>query len=411
MLGGEILGLFDFLKPKQERTRLKYVEMMNGGIPVFTSFGDNIYASDIVQGCIRCIATSVGKLQPKHIRTKDGIQTIVNSSINRLLRHKPNEYMTTTDFLEKIVYLREMHKNVFIYPTYKPVINDGNISREYTGFYPLNPSNTDFVEDASGKIFVKFTFLNGYNVTIPYNDLIHWRKDFTANDIMGGDINGRPDNKSLLTLLNADNTAVQSIDKTVKSSFGVKGIVKLNTFLDEDKQRAELKVFEDKMLNSGSGILTMDMKSDFIPVNINPQAVEPETMRFITERILNNYGVPLSVFNGDFTEEQYQAFYEKTLEGIIISLGRCFTKTLFTDNELSFGNEIIFFNQGLNFTSTENKIKAVDILSSRGTLTDNQILAIFGYPPFDGGDVRKQSLNYINRELADSYQMKGGETK
>ena len=405
------MGLFDFLKPKQERTRLKYVEMMNGGIPVFTSFGDNIYASDIVQGCIRCIATSVGKLQQKHIRTKDGIQTIVNSSINRLLRHKPNEYMTTTDFLEKIVYLREMHKNVFIYPTYKPVINDGNISREYTGFYPLNPSNTDFVEDASGKIFVKFTFLNGYNVTIPYNDLIHWRKDFTANDIMGGDINGRPDNKSLLTLLNADNTAVQSIDKTVKSSFGVKGIVKLNTFLDEEKQRAELKVFEDKMLNSGSGILTMDMKSDFIPVSINPQAVEPETMRFITERILNNYGVPLSVFNGDFTEEQYQAFYEKTLEGIIISLGRCFTKTLFTDNELSFGNEIIFFNQGLNFTSTENKIKAVDILSSRGTLTDNQILAIFGYPPFDGGDVRKQSLNYINRDLADSYQMKGGETK
>lgn len=407
------MGIFDFLRPKEEKVKMKYVSMMNGSVPVFSSFGDNVYASDIVQGCIRCIANSVGKLQPKHIRTdKDGMQIPVNGSINRLLRFKPNEFMTTTDFLEKITYLREINKNVFIYPTYKQsILPDGTIKKEYTGLYPLNPVTTEFVEDAKGKMFVRFTFLNGYDTTLPYNELIHWRKDFSANDLMGGDALGRADNKSLLSLLNSDNTAVQSIDKAVKSSFGIKGIVKMNTFLDDDKQKAEMQVFEEKIASSGSGILPMDMKSDFIPVNINPKAVEPETMKFITERILNNYGVPLAVFNGDFTEEQYQSFYEKTLEGIIISLGRCFSKTLFTDRELEFGNEIIFYNQGLNYTSMANKIQAVDILSSRGTMTDNQILAVFGYPPFEGGNIRKQSLNYINRELADAYQMKSSTGK
>ena len=92
---------------------------------------------------------------------------------------------------------------------------------------------------------------------------------------------------------------------------------------------------------------------------------------------------------------------------MIISLGRCFSATLFTENELEFGNEIIFYNQGLVYTSMANKIAAVDILSSRGTFTDNQILSVFGYPPFEGGNKRKQSLNYINAELADSYQMNG----
>lgn len=408
MLGGEKVGLFDFLKQRrQSTTKMRYVEMMNGGIPVFTSFGDDIYASDIIQGCIRCIATSIGKLQPKHIRTdKDGMQTIVGSSINKLLRHKPNEYMTTTDFLEKIVYIREMHKNVFIYPTYRTIISEGKISREYTGFYPLNPMDVVFVEDNSGKLFVEFTFLNGYKTTIPYSDLIHWRKDFAANDLMGGDVNGYANNKSLLTLLNTDNTAIQSIDKAVKSSFGIKGIIKINSFLDDDKQQAAIKSFEEKIASAGSGILPLDLKSDFIPVNINPKAVDTETMQFITERILHNYGVSLPIFNGDFTEQQYQSFFEKTLEGMIISLGRCFTKTLFTDTELSHGNQIVFYNQNLEYTTIENKIKFVDIVSSRGTLTDNQILAIFGYPPFEGGNVRKQSLNFIDTSIANDYQMK-----
>lgn len=401
------MGIFDIFKTKEEKTRMKYVAMMNGNVPVFSSFGDNIYASDIVQGCIRCIATAVGKLQPKHIRIEsDGMQIPVNSSINRLLKFKPNEYMTTTDFLEKITYLREINKNVFIYPTYVEVLSGTTITKKYTGLYPLNPVTTEFVEDSSGKMFVRFTFLNGYETILPYNELIHWRKDFTENDLMGGDSQGRADNKSLLTLLKSDYTAIQSIDKAVKSSFGVKGIIKMNSFIDEDKQKLELKSFEEKITSSGSGIVPMDMKSDFIPVSINPKAVDAETMTFITERILNNYGVPLAIFNGDFTEEQYQSFYEKTLEGIIVSLGRCFSKTLFSDRELEVGNEIIFYNQGLNYTSMANKIQAVDILSSRGTMTDNQILAVFGYPPFKGGNVRKQSLNYINRELADTYQMK-----
>ena len=57
------------------------------------------------------------------------------------------------------------------------------------------------------------------------------------------------------------------------------------------------------------------------------------------------------------------------------------------------------------FTSITNKIKFADIVSRFGGLTDNQLLAVFGYPPFEGGDIRHQSLNYVNREIADKYQL------
>ena len=63
------------------------------------------------------------------------------------------------------------------------------------------------------------------------------------------------------------------------------------------------------------------------------------------------------------------------------------------------------------FTSVENKIKSADIMSKVGVLTDNQIAAIFGYPPFEGGDVRHMSLNFINRDIADTYQLSKGRGK
>ncbi|NDO45836.1 phage portal protein [Clostridium sp. ASF356] len=383
--------------------------MMNGSTPIFSQFGNDIYASDIVQGCIRCIATAIGKCSPRHIKTDEqGMQKTVKGSINRLLHFQPNPFMTTTDFLEKIVYLREMYKNAFIYTTFKEIpIKEGYVKREYTGFYPLQPIQTTFLENEKGTLFIEFLFANGESYIFPYKDIIHWRKDFGANEFMGGDSTGSAANNAILKLLKTDHTVIESMDNAVRSTTGVRGIVKMVGLFDEEKQKQQRIAFEQKLNAGQSGFLTMDAKSDFIPIQLNPKVLDKDTMEFVEQRILNQYGISMAIYNGDFTEEQYQAFYEKTLENMIISLGRCFSATLFTENELEFGNEIIFYNQGLVYTSMANKIAAVDILSSRGTFTDNQILSVFGYPPFEGGNKRKQSLNYINAELADSYQMNG----
>ena len=76
--------------------------MLDGLIPVFSQFGHDIYASDVVQMAIDCIATEISKLQPRHIRTDaNGMQTVPKSSINRLFKFAPNPLMTTRDFLEK----------------------------------------------------------------------------------------------------------------------------------------------------------------------------------------------------------------------------------------------------------------------------------------------------------------------
>ncbi len=405
------MGIFSSIKKNRQdkQKRMAYAKMMNGYTPVFTQFGDDIYASDIIKVAIRRKATEMSKLNPRHIRidSETGMQNNVNSDIARLLKFGPNPLMTTSDFMEKITYLREINKNVYIYPTYEKIINkkDNTYVRKYTGLYPLNPIQVDFIEDAAGKLFIRFYFNDGEPYTFLYSDIIHWRKDYGANDFIGGTATGEPDNKSLLKLLNTNDTIVQGLGESVKAGLNIRGIIKVNTLMSDEKQEKEREKFEEKMKNNVSGILPLDMKSDFIPITIDPKVIDKDTMEFIDKRILANFDMPVKIFNGDFTEEDYQAFYENCLESDVISLGRCFTKALFTKRELEVGNEIIFYQQGLIFTNMKNKIDAVNILSNLGVLTDNQILNIFGYPPFEGGDIRHMSLNYINRDIADQYQM------
>ena len=396
-----------FKKVKSVATNYTYAKMLNGRLPVFSQFGTNIYASDVVQSCCRCIATEMSKLQPTHIRNdSNGNKANVKGNINRLLRFSPNPLMTTKDFLEKSTYLWLYHCNCFIYPTFNvKKIGEEKYIREYTGLYPLNPTNVEFLQDITNTLFVRFKFGNGERYTLPYADVIHWRRDFSLNDLMGGDENGQANHEAILRVLNFDNMLFQGIEKGIKSSLGVRGIIKINSLLNDEKQEEERKAFEEKLKKNESGFLPMDAKGEYIPININPKMIDKGTLEFVQSKILNYFGVSLPILTGDFTEEQYQAFYEKTLEPNIIALSQAFTKTLFTTREIDMGNEVNFYAQKLIFTNTKNKIEATTILSNLGTLTKNQALEIFGFPPFEGGNVRVQSLNYVNVDLVDKYQM------
>jgi len=405
--GGDRLALIasfkNLISKGKEYIRAK---MLGGYTPTFSQFGQDIYASDVVQNCIDIIATEISKLQPKHIRTdSDGMQKIPKSSLNRLFKFAPNPVMTTRDFLEKMVWLLFLNYNVFIYPIFEYRKDSQGSVRYYTGFYPLNPYQVDFVEDVAGALYVKLHFPSGDAFTIPYSDIIHIRKKFSVNDIMGGGLNGQPDNSALLKVLEINDVVLQGLEKGIKTSMSVRGIIKISTMMDDEAQRKERARFE-KMLNSGdSALLPLDMKGDFLPVNIDPKFVDKETMAFLKSSVQEWYGVSQAILARDYNDEQYQAFYESTLEPLIIGLGQAFSRTLFTDRELDTGNEIIFYHKDVMYLSTNAKLNLLKTAGEQGLLSDNQKLALLGYPPVEGGDRRTQSLNYIDVNLINQYQM------
>lgn len=394
-----------FKRPPKQK---KFAPTLDGFIPIYGQTGTGIYYSDVVQQALKCIVDEMKKLNPTHIRMKGNDPVpIADSSVQKVLSN-PNQLMTTSEFIEKTIWLLLMNYNAFIIPTYYVWIDEktGEERRRYEALYPINPSQVDFIEDAAGRLFVTFTFWNGSQSTISYDDVIHIKYNYSVNQYMGGNEMGQPDQRALLKTLELNETLLNGVAKAMKASYAVNGVVKYNTLMDDGKVEAALKELERKLQNSESGFLPLDLKTEFTSLPHTSEIVDSDTLKFIDEKILRNWGVPLHILKGDFTKAQYNAFYQKTLEPLIIALSQAFTKKLFTDRERSFGNRVDFYPKELIFLSVEQTLEMINILSPTGGLYENEKRVALGLKPLPELEgLRYMSLNWVNADMANQYQL------
>ena len=398
-------GLFDKLFHREPKTS-KWAPTLDGFVPIYSQFGTSIYASDVVQQALKCIVDEIKKLNPTHVRYKGSDPVPVKSDIQDTL-DSPNPLMTTSEFLEKIGWLLLMNYNAFIIPVYKTWTDEktGEERRYYEALYPINPTQVDFIEDAGGRLFAKFLFWNGYDTTVPYDDVIHIRYNYSINQYMGGNELGQPDNQALLKTLQLNEQLLQGIAKAMNASYAVNGVVKYNTYLDDGTVAAQLAEFEKKLANSQSGFVPLDLKTEFTPLQRNTQIVNEQTLKFIDEKILRNFGVPLAILTGDYTKEQYNAFYQKTLEPLIISISQAFTKKVFTNREKAFGNRVELYPKELIFMTVTQTLEMINILSPTGGLFENEKRVALGLKPLPELEGKRyMSLNWIDADNAAQYQ-------
>lgn len=397
---------FDRLFRRAPKNR-KFAPTFDGYLPIYGQFGTNIYASDVVQQALKCIVDEMKKLNPTHVRYNGSDPVPVKSTVQDVLNN-PNDLMTTSEFIEKVCWLLLMNYNAFIIPTYYTWIDDktGAERRYYESLYPINPTQVDFIEDASGRMFVTFWFWNGSQSTIPYDDVIHIRYNFSISEYMGGNRLGQPDHAALLDTLNLNHELLQGVAKAMKASYQVNGVVKYGSIMSVEKTDAALKELETKLRNNESGFLPLDMKADFTPLEHKSTLVDEATLKFIDEKILRNFGVPLPILTGDYTKAQYEAFFQKTLEGIIIQISQAFTKKMFTPRERAFGNKIELYPKDLIFMTVTQTLEMINILSPTGGLFENEKRAALGLRPLPELEGKRyMSLNWIDAENASEYQV------
>lgn len=398
---------FDKLFKRQPKNS-KFAPTLDGFVPIYSQFGTNIYASDVVQQALKCIVDEMKKLKPMHVRYIGSDPVPVQSGDIKEVLEEPNPLMTQSEFLEKICWLLLMNYNVFIIPTYYTWTDEktGAERRYYESLYPINPTQVDFIEDAGGRLFVKFWFWNGETTTVRYDDVIHIKYNYSVNQYMGGNELGQPDHKALLSTLELNDTLLKGVAKAMKASYAVNGVVKYNTLMDDGKAEQALHELERKLKNNESGFMALDLKSEFMPLEHNSQIVDENTLKFIDEKILRNFGVPLCILTGDFTKEQYEAFYQKTLEPLIVSISQAFTKKMFTKRERAFGNKIELYPKKLIFMTISQTLEMINILSPTGGLFENEKRVALGLQPLPELEGKRyMSLNWIDANNANQYQV------
>ena len=389
----EVFGL----APKVEN--LNNIQLVNSYKSYITSYNAEIFNDLTVRTCVDTIARHVSKLKPSHLLTDSTGRHKQNTNINTLLTNRPNSYMSTADFLYKITSQLLYYGNSFVYI-------QKNSSGKITGFYPIEYGSAELKEFQS-QLFLKFNFQNGKNIAIPYTDIIHLRRNFSSHELLGQEAH-----QPLLDTLTNLAKARQSISNKVENGGKISGVLKLAGNIGQQGWLENAKRFVKSFMSSTSdtgGLAAIDSSAEFIPINIKPESAEDSQLKFLQQEVYSYFGITEAIINGSYDETQWQAFYESTIETIKIQLSQEFTEKTFTQKEKEYGNIIDFNSNRLSYASTNNKVKMVKELGALGLLTTNEARELFDLAPLEDGDKRLISLNYVNADIADEYQLNKNE--
>lgn len=389
--------LFQYLREPIDTQRAEFM----AGAPAFTPFSGNAYENDIFRSAVHAIATNAAKLKGKHIvySKYNNKRESGDPALNRLLETRPNPYMSAYDMIYKLVTHLYIHNNAFAYLQKN---NRGTL----TAIYPLSANNVEFVSDEQEKLYMRFLFGDGQQVTLPMDEVLILRRHFNSNDLLGND------NMAINNVLDLAHTQDEGLRESVKNSAQLRGILKFNQVMSPEKLKEEKEAFKRDYLNmnNNGGVAVIDNKLDYTPLNADTHSLDTSQMEIVKRKIYDYLGVGETIINGTYSEDEWSAFYESTLEPIALQMSQELTEKLFTEREYSFGHRIIFESNRLQFASNESKTRMLKELVPMGLLTTNQALEILNLPPVEDGDKHIQSLNYIEKDVAKDYQLNGGNT-
>ena len=389
-----VIFLDNIFKRKKTATTTQAVNINNGN---FTAWGGNAYENSIYREAVGIIAQNCAKLKGTYIIKNGNSRRPGNDArLNRLLQIAPNKYMSAYDYLYKITTHLYLYNNSFS-------LLDKDERGNVVAIYPISCTNAQFLEDERGELFIKFYLNNGKQFISPYANIIHLRRNFNSNELLGDS------NTALYSTLELAEAQEQGLTNAIKSSATIRGILKFENVLAPHlmKQQKEEFVRDYLSIENSSGIVAVDNKLTYTPIQNNPNIIDGDQMREVKKKVFDYLNISESIVNSSYNEDEWGAFYESIIEPLAVQLSLEFTRKIFNEREIAYGNEIVFDSGRLIYSSNATKVNMIQNLLPMGILTLNEAREIFNLSPLEDGDKRLQSLNYVDQDKANEYQLGG----
>ena len=346
----------------------------------FTAFSGTAYSSAAFRAAVDAIARHAAKLKAH----------AGSATVDKLLTESPNAYMTAYDLLYKAATAYFTANNAFV------LIERGRGA--VRAFYPLTPSSVEFIGAQDGALYVKMIFSDGKQVLLPYGDIIHLRRHFSTNELLGSD------NAPLYPLIDTAHTLNEATGAAVKNATNIRGILKFTSLVNPQQVKAEKEQFvKDYLsLSNTGGIAATDQRFEFVPTNTNAYSVPHEQTEAVNRQICAYLGLSPKIVSGEYTEDEFAAFYESIIEPLALQMSLEFSRKC--------GAEVRFTAERLEFSSARTRISLLRELLPFGVISINEARRLLALPEVSDGDKRLQSLNYVTADKADEYQLESEET-
>ena len=362
------MGLIDriFGKPKKAEGGESYFQTLTAYSPAFSSWGGQIYESDMVRAAVDAKARHVAKLQYR-------MEGTARPKLWTATKSQPNEWYTWPQFLERCSNIYDVQNNLFIVPV---------LDRygEMTGYFPALPSTCEVVSHG-GIPYLRYTFLNGQKRAIELSRCAVITKHQLQDDFFGEKNTALDATMKLVTMVN------QGIMEGVKNSATYRFMAQLNSKAFDEDLRKERERFDRNNFQSGGGGLLLfgNQMQNIQQLRQDGFKVDADQQKLIRENVCNYFGVPESVIRNEATGDVLDGFFNGSIEPFAIKMSTALTRIVFTERERNNGNEILFTANRLQYMNVASKISMAQQLGDRGVLTIDEIRELFNYAPLPGG--------------------------
>lgn len=354
------------------------------------NIGDSRLTSSTYYSCMLIRCNSIAKLPLKLMKSdqKQGSIEDTNSNLTRLLRRRPNPFMTPHDFLWATEFMRLEYGNAFwVYTT----DSKGNV----TGLYLLNSNQVEIWVDEgcilNGRNSVFYIYTDSKKGQLIYtnNNILHF-KNFAKNGIVGTSIK-----KYLSNIISNEQYGDNVIKSKYKSGLQDPIIVKYIGDLNEAKRQSIRKKFESLGGAENAGKV-IPIPTDFDVKQLETKLVNSQFFQLqglTTRKIANAFGVKgfqlndmeKSTYNN--IEQQNKAYYSDTLQNVLTEYEQELNYKLLDDNkQLKEGYYFEFNVNSILRSDTKTRYECNNLAITQGWKTRAEVRKMEGLPFIEGTD-------------------------
>jgi hypothetical protein len=379
------MGLFDiFLKnrPKERIEQVQTFRMLNGYQPHFTTWGGEIYETELVRSAINARAVHVSKL-------KFNITGSAKPALQTKLTKAPNQFLTWSQFLYRVSTILDVHNTAFIVPIFDEF-------GEVSGIFCPLPHRTEIVQ-YNNRPFLRYEFGYGEKAAIELENCGILTKFQYKNDFFG------ETNHALFPTMDLIHIQNQGIEEGVKSAATYRFYAQVNNFSKPEDLSKERKRFSEENFSKdseGGGLLLFpNTYSNINQVKSEPYVVKADEMKLIKDNVYQYFMVNEDVLTNKAYGDSWTAFYEGAIEPFAIQFSEVLTRMLFTFREQGSGNAVTLSANRLQYMSNKDKLDVSSQMLDRGIMTINDIREIWNMPPVEGGDRRIIRGEYYDADV------------
>ncbi len=313
--------------------------------------------------------------------------------MNRILAFKMNPKMTAPQGWEILARDYFMYNNAMAWIEW----DYSNYKAPLKAIWPLDPDKNSMqvVKGTTpGKIYIKF-ILDGDEKVVDYDEIILITRNAKPSTLLG------QASKAADPILKVIQTQYEGIEQAIIQSAYIRFVIQSPSPLKLEERKRRAKEFADAYLGSDSvGVAYVDGAQQLTRVDSQAQYVKAKEMQLFKEVIYELLGSNEKILKSMYSEDEFQSYYESSLEPYVLKLSVELTNKLLTQGEIEKGSEITIDVDRLQTASLKTRVMIADRYLKLPVMIPNVVSDLLFLPKSENGDKEYRTLNY-KEEITD----------